>query len=180
MTKLTDDADYDGGETFGNVPRPLFNFGNDHADNELRTRCIPLSVPTNMTMLRKQGQTTYNFNRIGYTKSSEEELSDAVSWADNEMEFGADNEIEFGSDKEEMRAKRSAGMLERTCQICREGSTHLDVSNAIIWRDREDAAFSLTFLFSWAKCLGSISYAAFTIFRSASVKRPPCAQFANH
>ncbi|VEL31789.1 unnamed protein product [Protopolystoma xenopodis] len=32
MAILTDDADY-AGETFGNVPRPRFNFGNDHADN---------------------------------------------------------------------------------------------------------------------------------------------------
>ncbi|VEL13314.1 unnamed protein product [Protopolystoma xenopodis] len=58
MAILTDDADYDAGETFENVPRPRFNFGNDHADNELRTRCVRLSLPTNMTMLRKQGQTT--------------------------------------------------------------------------------------------------------------------------
>ncbi|VEL38985.1 unnamed protein product [Protopolystoma xenopodis] len=54
MAILTDDA----GETFGNVPRRLFDFGNDHADNGLRTRCVPLSHPTNMTTLRKQGQTT--------------------------------------------------------------------------------------------------------------------------
>ncbi|VEL29534.1 unnamed protein product [Protopolystoma xenopodis] len=58
MAILTDDADYDAGDTFGDVPRPRFNFGNEHADNGLRTRCVPLSLPTNMTMLRKQGQTT--------------------------------------------------------------------------------------------------------------------------
>ncbi|VEL40201.1 unnamed protein product [Protopolystoma xenopodis] len=40
MTILTDDADYDAGETFKNVPRPRFNVGNDHADNELRTRYV--------------------------------------------------------------------------------------------------------------------------------------------
>ncbi|VEL18773.1 unnamed protein product [Protopolystoma xenopodis] len=28
-------------ETFGNVPRPRFNFGNDHADNGPRTRLAP-------------------------------------------------------------------------------------------------------------------------------------------
>ncbi|VEL18142.1 unnamed protein product [Protopolystoma xenopodis] len=38
MAILTDDADYDAGEMFGNVPRQLFNFGNDHADNGARTR----------------------------------------------------------------------------------------------------------------------------------------------
>ncbi|VEL24001.1 unnamed protein product [Protopolystoma xenopodis] len=59
MAILTDDADYDAGETFGNDPRLRFNFGNDQADNERRTRCVPISLPTNRTMLRKQGQTTF-------------------------------------------------------------------------------------------------------------------------
>ncbi|VEL12055.1 unnamed protein product [Protopolystoma xenopodis] len=58
MAILTDDADYDAGETFGNVPRPRLNFGNDNADNGPRTRCVSIIFPTNMTMLRKQGQTT--------------------------------------------------------------------------------------------------------------------------
>ncbi|VEL06648.1 unnamed protein product [Protopolystoma xenopodis] len=49
IAKLTDNADYDAGEAFGNVPRPRFNFENDHADNELRTKCVPLSLPTNIT-----------------------------------------------------------------------------------------------------------------------------------
>ncbi|VEL07302.1 unnamed protein product [Protopolystoma xenopodis] len=34
MAILTDDA----GEKFENVPRPRFNFGNENADNGLRTR----------------------------------------------------------------------------------------------------------------------------------------------
>ncbi|VEL34916.1 unnamed protein product [Protopolystoma xenopodis] len=38
MAIFTDGADYDAGETFGNVTRPRFNFGNDHPDNGLRTR----------------------------------------------------------------------------------------------------------------------------------------------
>ncbi|VEL42159.1 unnamed protein product [Protopolystoma xenopodis] len=38
IATLTDDADYDAGETFGNVPSPRFNFGNEHADNGPRTR----------------------------------------------------------------------------------------------------------------------------------------------
>ncbi|VEL43604.1 unnamed protein product [Protopolystoma xenopodis] len=42
----------------GNVPRARFNFGNDHADNGRRIRYVPLSRPSNMTMLRKQDQTT--------------------------------------------------------------------------------------------------------------------------
>ncbi|VEL07483.1 unnamed protein product [Protopolystoma xenopodis] len=58
MARLTDDADYDAGETSGKVPRPRYYSGNDHAYNGLRTRCVPLSLPTNMIKLRKQGQTT--------------------------------------------------------------------------------------------------------------------------
>ncbi|VEL23527.1 unnamed protein product, partial [Protopolystoma xenopodis] len=37
MARLTDDADYDVGETSGNVPRPRSSSGNDHADNGLRS-----------------------------------------------------------------------------------------------------------------------------------------------
>ncbi|VEL40880.1 unnamed protein product [Protopolystoma xenopodis] len=58
MARLTDDADYDAEETSGNVPRPPSYSGNDDAYNGLRTRCVPLSLPTKMTELRKQGQTT--------------------------------------------------------------------------------------------------------------------------
>ncbi|VEL30182.1 unnamed protein product [Protopolystoma xenopodis] len=46
MEILTDDA----GETSGNVPRPRSYFGNDHADNGPRTRCVPISLPTNVTI----------------------------------------------------------------------------------------------------------------------------------
>ncbi|VEL42906.1 unnamed protein product [Protopolystoma xenopodis] len=52
MARLTDDA----GERSGNVPHPRSYSGN--AYNGLRTRCVPLSLPTNITELRKQGQTT--------------------------------------------------------------------------------------------------------------------------
>ncbi|VEL18842.1 unnamed protein product [Protopolystoma xenopodis] len=58
MARLTDDADYDTGETSENVPRLRSDFGNDHAYNGLRTRCVPICLPTNMTKLRKQGQQT--------------------------------------------------------------------------------------------------------------------------
>ncbi|VEL27497.1 unnamed protein product, partial [Protopolystoma xenopodis] len=37
MTIFIDDADYDAGETFGNVPRPRSDSGYDHACNGLRT-----------------------------------------------------------------------------------------------------------------------------------------------
>ncbi|VEL34953.1 unnamed protein product, partial [Protopolystoma xenopodis] len=37
MARLTDDADYDAGETSGNVPRPRSYSGNVDAYNELRT-----------------------------------------------------------------------------------------------------------------------------------------------
>ncbi|VEL37836.1 unnamed protein product [Protopolystoma xenopodis] len=53
MARLTNDADYDAGETSGNVPRPRLNFGNDHADNGPRTRCVPISLPTNVTIQDK-------------------------------------------------------------------------------------------------------------------------------
>ncbi|VEL14560.1 unnamed protein product [Protopolystoma xenopodis] len=48
VARLTDDADYDAGETPGNVPRPRSHFGNDHADNGLRTRSLTvLMMPIN-------------------------------------------------------------------------------------------------------------------------------------
>ncbi|VEL41346.1 unnamed protein product, partial [Protopolystoma xenopodis] len=37
LVKHTDDADYDAGETSGNVPRLRSDFGNDYAYNGLRT-----------------------------------------------------------------------------------------------------------------------------------------------
>ncbi|VEL40904.1 unnamed protein product [Protopolystoma xenopodis] len=46
MAILTDDADYDAGETSGNVPRPRFNFGNDDANNGPQARCVPISLST--------------------------------------------------------------------------------------------------------------------------------------
>ncbi|VEL30271.1 unnamed protein product [Protopolystoma xenopodis] len=58
MTKLRRGDTGDAGETSGNVPRPRSYSGNDAADNGPRTRCVPISLPTNMIMLRKQGQTT--------------------------------------------------------------------------------------------------------------------------
>ncbi|VEL18047.1 unnamed protein product [Protopolystoma xenopodis] len=60
MARLPDDADYDAGETSGNVPRTRSYSGNDDAFNGPRTRCVSLSLPTHMTELRKQGQTTSN------------------------------------------------------------------------------------------------------------------------
>ncbi|VEL09788.1 unnamed protein product [Protopolystoma xenopodis] len=65
MTRLTDDADYDACETSGNVSRPRSDFGNDHACNGLRTRCVLLRLPTNMTKLRKQCQTTSISDDVG-------------------------------------------------------------------------------------------------------------------
>ncbi|VEL36602.1 unnamed protein product [Protopolystoma xenopodis] len=51
MSRLTDDADYDVGESSGNLPCPQSEFGNGHAYKGLLTRCVPLSLPTNMTKL---------------------------------------------------------------------------------------------------------------------------------
>ncbi|VEL40784.1 unnamed protein product [Protopolystoma xenopodis] len=58
MARLTDDADYDVGETSVDAPLSESGFGNDFAYNGLRTRCVPLSLPTNIIKLRKQVQTT--------------------------------------------------------------------------------------------------------------------------
>ncbi|VEL35927.1 unnamed protein product [Protopolystoma xenopodis] len=41
MERLTDAADYDSDEISGTVPRSRSKFGNDHAYNALRTRCVP-------------------------------------------------------------------------------------------------------------------------------------------
>ncbi|VEL41058.1 unnamed protein product [Protopolystoma xenopodis] len=51
MAKHTDDADYDSGETFENVPSLLSDAGNDdnHSGRRLRTRCILPSRPDNKT-----------------------------------------------------------------------------------------------------------------------------------
>ncbi|VEL29507.1 unnamed protein product [Protopolystoma xenopodis] len=54
MARLTDDA----GETSGNVPRPRSYSENDHAYYGLRTRCVTLSLSTNVVKLRRQGQST--------------------------------------------------------------------------------------------------------------------------
>ncbi|VEL37375.1 unnamed protein product [Protopolystoma xenopodis] len=58
MARLTDDADYDAGETSGNVPNLRSDSGNAHAYYVFRTRCVPLGLPANMTKLQDQGQTT--------------------------------------------------------------------------------------------------------------------------
>ncbi|VEL13848.1 unnamed protein product [Protopolystoma xenopodis] len=58
MANRTDDADYDAGETFENVPSRLSDAGNhgNHDGRRLRTRCALLSRPDNKTMLRQRGQ----------------------------------------------------------------------------------------------------------------------------
>ncbi|VEL31534.1 unnamed protein product [Protopolystoma xenopodis] len=58
MARLTDDANYDAGEMSEKVSNPGSNFGNNQAYNALRTRYVPQSLSTNVTKLRKQGQTT--------------------------------------------------------------------------------------------------------------------------
>ncbi|VEL11529.1 unnamed protein product [Protopolystoma xenopodis] len=51
MVIRTDDA----GEKSVNVPRPRSDLENANAYNGRRTRCLPPSLPTKMTKLRKQG-----------------------------------------------------------------------------------------------------------------------------
>ncbi|VEL37356.1 unnamed protein product [Protopolystoma xenopodis] len=60
MAKLTDDADYDAGETFENVPSRLSDAGNrdSYYGRRRRTRCVLLSHPDNKTKLRQRGQPT--------------------------------------------------------------------------------------------------------------------------
>ncbi|VEL34356.1 unnamed protein product [Protopolystoma xenopodis] len=50
-------ADYDAGETFGNVPSKWSNAGNHGYGNEHGTRCPPRGLPDAPTNLRKQGRT---------------------------------------------------------------------------------------------------------------------------
>ncbi|VEL33335.1 unnamed protein product [Protopolystoma xenopodis] len=57
MAKLTDDANYDAGETFENVPSSLSVAGNhdNYYGRRLRARCLLPSRPDNKTKLRPQG-----------------------------------------------------------------------------------------------------------------------------
>ncbi|VEL38807.1 unnamed protein product [Protopolystoma xenopodis] len=61
MAKLTDDANYDAGETFENVPSRLADAGNH--DNcygrRFRSRCVLPSRPDNKAKLRQRGQPTF-------------------------------------------------------------------------------------------------------------------------
>ncbi|VEL42044.1 unnamed protein product [Protopolystoma xenopodis] len=74
MARLIDDADFDAGEASWNVPPPRSDFGNDYAYNGLR--CVTLSLPTNMTELRKQGQTTSIQRKVTATTRK-----DTPSWS---------------------------------------------------------------------------------------------------
>ncbi|VEL18426.1 unnamed protein product [Protopolystoma xenopodis] len=60
MSKLTDDADYDAGETFENVPSPLSGAGNhdNYYGRRLRTGCVLLSQLDNKSKSRQRGQPT--------------------------------------------------------------------------------------------------------------------------
>ncbi|VEL33004.1 unnamed protein product [Protopolystoma xenopodis] len=59
MGKLTDDADYDAGETFENVPSPLSDVSShdNYYDRRLLTRCVLLNRLDNQTKLRQRGTT---------------------------------------------------------------------------------------------------------------------------
>ncbi|VEL16930.1 unnamed protein product [Protopolystoma xenopodis] len=58
MAVLIDGADYGAGKASRNAPSPRPESGNYHAYNGLRTRCVSIGLPANMTKLRKQDQTT--------------------------------------------------------------------------------------------------------------------------
>ncbi|VEL40976.1 unnamed protein product [Protopolystoma xenopodis] len=55
MAALTDDADYDAGDTFENVPSPLSDAGyhDNYYGRRLRTRCVLHSRPDDKTKLRQ-------------------------------------------------------------------------------------------------------------------------------
>ncbi|VEL43310.1 unnamed protein product [Protopolystoma xenopodis] len=57
MTALTDNAYYDAGETFDNVPSPLSDAGShdNYYGRRLRTRCVLVTRPDNKTKLRQRG-----------------------------------------------------------------------------------------------------------------------------
>ncbi|VEL07395.1 unnamed protein product [Protopolystoma xenopodis] len=44
---------YVAGETSGHVQYPRSDFGNEHEYDGHRTRCVPLSLPTNMTKVKQ-------------------------------------------------------------------------------------------------------------------------------
>ncbi|VEL10797.1 unnamed protein product, partial [Protopolystoma xenopodis] len=60
MAKLTDDVDYDAGETFEKVSSPLSDVGNhdNYYGRRLRTRCVLHGLPENKIKLRQRGQPT--------------------------------------------------------------------------------------------------------------------------
>ncbi|VEL22739.1 unnamed protein product [Protopolystoma xenopodis] len=62
MAKVTDDADYDAGETYENVSSPLSDAGNhdNYYGRRLRTRCVILSPTENKTKLRRGQPTSIN------------------------------------------------------------------------------------------------------------------------
>ncbi|VEL15649.1 unnamed protein product [Protopolystoma xenopodis] len=61
MATLTDDADYDVGETLDYVPSSPSDAGNydNYYGKGLRTRCVLLSLPDKKTKLRQRGQPTF-------------------------------------------------------------------------------------------------------------------------
>ncbi|VEL32443.1 unnamed protein product [Protopolystoma xenopodis] len=72
IAKLSDDADYDAGETFEKIPSPLSDAGNhdNYHGRRLRTWCVLLSRPDNKTKLRQRGKPTSEnllFNRCSIT-----------------------------------------------------------------------------------------------------------------
>ncbi|VEL15942.1 unnamed protein product [Protopolystoma xenopodis] len=67
MTKLRRGDTGDAGETSGNVPRPRSYSGNDAADNGPRTRCVPISLSTNMTSFEN---TSYQYDHVAKTRSN--------------------------------------------------------------------------------------------------------------
>ncbi|VEL18831.1 unnamed protein product [Protopolystoma xenopodis] len=69
MARLTNDVDYDAGETSENAPSPRSDAGNydNYYDRRLRTKCVLLSPPDNKAKLRQRRQAT----SINHTRSEQ-------------------------------------------------------------------------------------------------------------
>ncbi|VEL24710.1 unnamed protein product [Protopolystoma xenopodis] len=59
LTRFTDDADYDSGETSGNLPNARCKAGNNHGNyaSRFQTRFLRLGLSDNTAKLLKTGQT---------------------------------------------------------------------------------------------------------------------------
>ncbi|VEL36659.1 unnamed protein product, partial [Protopolystoma xenopodis] len=76
MARLTNAVDYDASKASGNVPSTRSDFGNDQAYYELRTWCIPLGLPANMTkVITKEKKTLFTSLPMQHEKTEKLDCS---------------------------------------------------------------------------------------------------------